>query len=122
MVTDRFDALHIVGSRVVGQFILADIGANDAVATTRLELFDKWREALAVKTETVDDRRVFIEPKQPRLRVARLRQRRDGTRLDKTKTQFQHRRHHIGVLVKAGGQTDRVLKIQMPHPRRQHRR
>ena len=120
VVTDRFDALHIVSGRILSQFILADISANDAVATTRLELFDKWRKALAVKTETVDDRGVFIEPEQPRLRVARLRQRRDSTRLNKTKTQLQHRRHHIGVLVKASGQTNRVLELQIPHPRRQH--
>ncbi len=49
-----------------------------------------------------------IEPEQPRPRIARLRLRRDAARLDEPEAEPQQRVDHLGMLVEAGRQADRI--------------
>ena len=77
------------------------------------------RQTLAVEAEPVDQRQIFLQPEQPRLRVAGLRARRDGPDLGETEAQRQDRVRHLGVLVEAGRQADGIGKDPAPEPRRQ---
>ena len=65
-------------------------------------------QPLAVKTEAIDHRLIFIQPEQARLGVARLRQRCDATGFNKAKAEREHGVHHLGVFVEARSQTNRI--------------
>ncbi len=76
------------------------------------------RFAVAVEAEPVDHAAIGFEPENARPRIAGLRQRRDGADLDKAEAQAEQRVGHLGVLVEAGRDTDRIWEVEAegPHP------
>ena len=74
--------------------------------------------ALAVEAEPVDHGLVGFEAKQPRARIARLRQWRHRADFDKAEAETQQRVRHLGVLVEARRDPDRIGEIE---PERSHR-
>ena len=121
MAANCCNALDVIGRRILGQLVLADIGADDAAARSRLQPRGERRQPLTVKTEAVDDAKILVETKQARQRIARLRQWRHAAGFDKAETGSEHRIDHFGMFVKTGSETDRIAEIEMPHPCRQHR-
>jgi hypothetical protein len=73
---------------------------------------------LAVEAEPVDHRLVGFEPEDARARISELRQWRHRPDLDKAKSEAEQCVGHFGVFVKAGGDPDRIGKIEAerPHP------
>ncbi|MNN53154.1 hypothetical protein D3C81_1678910 [compost metagenome] len=76
-------------------------------------------DAMIVEAHAVDDRRRLGQTEQPRLRITRLRARRDGTDLDETEAQLGKAIDGVAVLVQAGGQADRIGEVQSHHRHRQ---
>ena len=62
---------------------------------------------------------IGIEPEQPRPRIAGLRQWRDGADFDEAEADTQQRIGHLGVLVEACGDADRIGEIEPEHAQRQ---
>ena len=109
------DALDIVADIVLGVAVLADIGADDAaLAAARPKPRRHRRQALAVEAEAVDERLVLDQAEEPRRRIAGLRPRRHRADLDEAEAEAQHRVGHLGMLVEAGGEPDRVGKLAPP--------
>ena len=50
-----------------------------------------------------------------------MRQRRYGSRLDESETETEYRIDHLGVLVKARSQTERIAEREVPHASGQNR-
>ena len=84
-----------------------------------MEAVDCSIEPAAVEPHAVDDRLILFEAEQPRFRIAGLRPRGDGADLDKPEPEASHRFGHSGIFVEAGGQPDRVRKVQPPQALRQ---
>ena len=70
------------------------------------------RRAVVVEAEPVDDRVVGVETEQARARIAGLRARRHGADLDEAEAEPQQRVRHLGILVEAGREADRIGEIQ----------
>ena len=94
--------------------VLADVDAEHApvigLAHARAEVID----AAVVEAHAVDDRPGLGDAEQPRLRVARLRARRDGADLEETETERGQRVDMVAVLVQPRGQPDRIGELE-PH-------
>ena len=69
-------------------------------------------DAVVVEAEAVDHRLVLGQAEHARLRIARLRPRRDRADLDEAEAQRQQRVDVRAVLVQAGGQADRVGNVR----------
>ena len=101
---DGLDTYLVVGRAVLRRLVLADIGPERAEPLgTFGDTSDKRAQSRPVKAQTVDDRLVFRQAEHPGLRIARLGQRRDRARLDKTEPGRQHGIRHLGPLVESGG-------------------
>src|SRR5205085_6824604 len=68
--------------------------------------------AVVVETETVDQRILFRETKDSRLRITRLRRRGDRADLDKTKPKRRPCRQRDPIFVESSSQPNRVREIQ----------
>ena len=66
--------------------------------------------ALVVEAEAVDHRLVLDQPEDARLGVAGLRLRRDGADLGKAEAEPEQRVRHLGILVVAGRNAERIGK------------
>ena len=122
---EPLDQPHIVGGAIGRIFVGADIDADNSClprSAARVGLL-RWSSArgkphqhgvgaLRIEAEPVDDAMVGIKAEQPRPRIAGLRLRRDGADFDKTEADAQQRIRHFGVLVEAGGDADRIRKIE----------
>ena len=75
------------------------------VRTSLQPLERRWLPAV-VETHAVDDRPVLHQPEQPRLRIARLRPRRDRPDLDEAEAETEHLFRYFGILVEARGEPD----------------
>ena len=73
--------------------------------------------ALAVEAEPVDHALVRVEAEQARARIARLRLRRHAADFDEAEAEAKQLVRHLGVLVEAGREPDRIGKRQ---PERLH--
>ena len=67
---------------------------------------------MVVEAQAVDDGAIFAQAEDARLRVSVLRARRDRSGFDEAEAEAQHRFGHFGVLVEAGGETDRVGEVE----------
>ena len=65
-----------------------------------------------VEAQPIDHGFVRGQPEDARLRVARLRQRRDGADLGEAKAELEQCIRHLGILVVAGCHADRVREIE----------
>ena len=74
-------------------------------------------DALAVEAEPVDHAFVGVEAKQARTRIARLRLRRHAADLDEAEAEPEQLIRHLGILVEARREADRIGKRQ---PERLH--
>src|SRR5205085_2589951 len=68
--------------------------------------------AVVVEAETVDQRILFEETKDSRLRITRLRRCSDRADLDKTKSKSRPCRQRDAVFVESSSQADRIREIQ----------
>ena len=68
--------------------------------------------AVIIKTQPIDDRLVALEAKQTRSRVAGLGPRRDRSDLYETEAEPKQRVWDVRILVKAGGKTNGIRKIE----------
>ena len=68
--------------------------------------------ALRIKAQPIDHRRIGVKAKDPRPRIARLRQRRDGADFNETETQAQQRVRHLGVFVESRRHPYRIGEIE----------
>jgi hypothetical protein len=94
-------------------FVLADIDAErEARRDDGGEVLRDARGAGAVEPEAVDDGTILRQPEQPRLRVARLRQRRHRPDLDEPEAHGGPRRYRRALLVEPGGEPNRVVERQ----------
>jgi hypothetical protein len=75
----------------------------------------------AVEAHAVDDGLIRGQAEQAGALVALLGERRDGADLDVAEAERVQRRHGRGVLVKAGGKTDRAGKAQAQRGGGEHR-
>ena len=75
--------------------------------------------AFVVEAEPVDDGAIGGEAKEPRARIACLRQRRDRADLDEAEARGEHRVGHFGVLVEARRKADRIRKGKPKHVHRE---
>src|SRR5262249_33270061 len=107
------DQAHIV-SDAVGAFpVRANINADDATfVCARGKTAQHGGGALAVEAQPIDHALVAVEPKDARTQVASLRQRRDGSNLDKTKTKLEQRVGYLGMLVEARCHAHRIGEIE----------
>ncbi len=114
---DRGEALdQPAHNRQCGRRILvgADVDADDAARTRAARAASRAQHgigALRIKAEPIDHAVIGIEPKQPRPRIAGLRQRRDGADFDEAEADAQQRVRHFGVLVEARRDADRIGKL-----------
>ena len=72
-----------------------------------------------VEAIAVDDGAILEETKDARARVAWLGKRSERPDLDKAKSQRQRRVERLGVLIEAGGEADRIGKIEPENLRRE---
>ena len=84
-------------------------------------LYGQRIDTAVVETPAVDDGLVFRQPEQARLRVARLRTRRDGADLDEAETERAECVEVLAVLVQPGRKPDRVGKLDAERAHRQFR-
>ena len=116
------DALHIIADPVRRILVGADVDADDAAAAPpRFEPPQHGVMAFVVEAHAVDHRRVLRKPEQPRARVSRLRQRRHRADLGEAEAQRQHLVRHLGILVEARRQPQRIGKAQAQRIDSQHR-
>ena len=66
---------------------------------------------IVVEAEAVDQRAIAWEAEHPRLRVAGLRLGGDGSDLDEAEPEREQRTDSLGVLVEAGGETERTREL-----------
>jgi hypothetical protein len=117
----------VCGGVDVGRgLVLADVHADDARPATpppRAQAGSHRVGAAVVEAQPVDERSIVDQPEHPRLRVARLRPRRDGADLDEAEAEREQRVDAARVLVEAGGQADgrRELEPERVDPRRRRR-
>ncbi len=69
---------------------------------------------MIVEAHAVDHRLVVGQAEQARLGIAGLRARGDAADLDEAEALTQHGVGHFAILVEAGGQPDRIGKIEAP--------
>jgi hypothetical protein len=106
-------AVHVVafGRFVRRVLVLADVDAEQAAAT--LGAFDvahQHFDAFVVEAEAIDHRAMLRQAEHARLRITRLRLRRDRADLDEAESQRQQRIDMGAVLVEPGGEADRFGK------------
>jgi len=111
---DLGQAVEIVGGGMLdrGVFLLADIGADDAGIVMLLQLFNQMVDTLVVEAHPVDDRRGLLESEHARLRVARLRRRRDRAQFQMAEAELAERVDVVAVLVEPRSQSDPVRERQ----------
>ena len=119
---DRFDQADVVGGAVAGIPVGADVDPDDAaLGRPRRQPRQHRGLALAVEAEPVDHRLIGLEPEHARPRIAGLRQRRHRADLDEAEAQAEQRVRHLGVLVEARRDADRIGKVEPEGPHRQPR-
>src|SRR5208283_5992167 len=91
----------------------------NSASRARREALQRRRVAVVVEAIAVDDGVILEEAKDARARVAWLGKRSERPDLDKAKTQGQRRVERLGVLIEAGGETDRIGKIEPKNLRRE---
>jgi len=103
------DAGHIVGRAIDAVLVGADVDADDPARIRAREKPPRHGcDAFAVEPEAVDHGAVGGQAKQARARIARLRQRRHAADLDEAEAESQKLVGHLGMLVKAGRDPDRI--------------
>ena len=70
--------------------------------------------AVIVESKAVNERATIGVAEHPRLRIAGLRMKRHGSDLEKTEAERGEERHYHGVLVEAGGDSDRRAELHSP--------
>ncbi len=111
----RLDARDVICDRVGALLVLAEIGADQARAPAPgREPCAHGLEALVVEAEPVDERAILGQTEQSRLGIAGLRARRDGAGLDEAEAEPQHGVGHLGILVEAGSEPDRIRELPSP--------
>ena len=75
---------------------------------------------MVVEAEPIDGGAVWSQPEQPRAGVAALRSKRNGSYFDEAKTQAHQRRYGHRVLIKTGGQANRIGKVEAQRVRGEH--
>ncbi len=93
-----------------------EIDADDATAAARRQAPMQRVVAVIVEAEAVDDGPVGRQPEDARARIALLRQGRDRADLDEAEAEIEERVDHFAVLVEAGGEPERIGKVEIEHP------
>src|ERR1700740_3079735 len=83
---------------------------------------DRGLAPAAIEPHAVDDRLILFEAEQARFWIAGLRSGSDGADLYKPEPEPSHRFSHPAILIEAGGEPDRIGKVQPPQALRQDRR
>src|SRR6185503_14002797 len=71
-------------------------------------------QAMTGKAHAIDDAAILGKPEQARPRIAVLRPGRDAADLDQAKAQPEQGIRHLGILVEAGGEADRIGERPAP--------
>ncbi len=110
---DLHELLVVIGGPLQRRgLLLADVDPEHQTRFARpAKLIRDIGRAATRKTHPVDHRSSIHQPEDPRLRVARLRQRRHRPDLDMTETEGGETPPTLAVLVVAGGETDPVGKL-----------
>ncbi len=105
----------VIIRRHVAGLVGADIDPDDAglpgrAAAARGKPGGGRLHAAAVETIAVDDGPVLRQPEDPRARIAGLRKRGDGAKLDMTEPEPERPVRTGGVLVETGGEAERIAE------------
>ena len=119
---DAFQTKPIIINRVivVGVFVFADVDTERTETMLRtIDIRAQRIDTEVIKTKAIDDRFVFLQTEQTRLRITQLRTRRDSADLDKAETHFEKSINRNAILVESSSQTNRITQRQTRQRRRQ---
>ncbi len=91
-------------------FIFADIDTQHAVKMRLFHILNQVIDAMVIKAHAVDQSLGINQTEDPWLIVARLRTRRHGADLNRTKPHRAQRVNAFPIFIQPGRQTQRVFK------------
>ncbi len=109
------DACNIVGDRVAGIAVRANIHAEDAARGPARKPDECSGMARAIEAEAIDDASLAHQPEHARARISRLRLRRYSADLRKAETDVEQRIVDACVLVIPSRDADRIGKGEAEH-------
>ena len=105
------DTCHVVGDAIGGVLVGADVHSDNTRMRTPLGQAAKRRfMTFIVEAKPVDHRVVLNKAENPRLRIARLGQRRERAYFGEAEAEVQQRIGHFGIFVIARGHAERIRK------------
>ncbi len=102
---------RIIGDPVGAVLVRPDIDPDDSLPPP-LQPTLGGLEPAVVEAHPVDHRPILGQPEQPRPRIPRLGPRGQGPDLDEAEAEAEHLRGHLGILVEARGEPDRIGEIE----------